>query len=125
MIAIINGTEGATLKSFKGGFDLLRLILLSDGTVGPTGQVAAVGSPLDVTGDTVTLEVYDTVDRRNAAVKSLPATIVGATYGYLTVALTATLMDFGPGTYYVYAKRSENTGATIEFSRVHSVMQVS
>ena len=124
MIAIINGQEGPTLSLFKGGFGLLQLILLSDGELGPTGQVAAKGSPLDVTGDTVTIEVYDTSDRRNTATKSLPATIVTAGAGHLTVALTATLMDFGPGKYYAYAKRSENTGATVEFSRSYAVMQV-
>lgn len=124
MIAILNGEEGGSIYLYKGGSDLLRLQLLSDGAVGPTGQVSAIGSPLDVTGDTITVEFYDAPDRRNAATKSVPATIVAATNGYTTVTVAAATIDFGPGTFYAFVKRSENTGSTIEFSRKYNVVTV-
>ena len=125
MIAIINGEEGSSLQLFKGATTMARLLLLSDGNAGPTGQVTPVGTPLDVTGDTVTLEVYDTQDRRNAVVASIAATIVTATAGYLTISISSAQASFGPGTYYGYVKRNENTGTTIEFGRKFLTMVVS
>lgn len=125
MIALINGAEGATLKLFKGGYTMLRVHNMSDGEEGPTGQVSAIGTPLDVTGDTLTLEIYDTADRRNAAVKSITITVgAGAVYGYSVCTIVAASIDFGPGTYYGYVKRIENTGTTTEYSRTHCVIQV-
>jgi hypothetical protein len=117
MIALIQGEEGSQVELFKGGSALIPLQLLSDGTVGPTGQVEQKGTPLDVAGDTTTVEVYDTQDRRNAVVKSLATTIVTATSGYLTVTVATATIDFGPGTYFGFVKRLENTGTTVEFSR--------
>lgn len=118
MIAILNGHEGSTIDIFKGADSLVQLTLLSDGSSGPAGQVSRIGTPLDVTGDTVTLEVYDSVLRKNPATVALPFTIVAAAGGQGTLAVTATNSALlTAGTFYGYVKRSENTATSIEFSR--------
>lgn len=118
MIALINGTEGGSLDLFKGADALLPVTLLADGMTGPTGQVSRIGTPLDLTGDTVTLEVYDSVTRKNVATVSLPFTIVTPLAGQGTIAVSLANSNLlSPGIYYGYVKRSENTGTTIEFSR--------
>lgn len=119
MIAIINGLEGSTQDVFRGADSLMQVTLLSDGLVGPTGQVSRIGTPLDVTGDTVTLEIYDTNTRKNTVIASLPFSIVTAAAGQGTLAVSlanSNLLAAGT-TYYGFIKRSENTGTTIEFSR--------
>jgi hypothetical protein len=118
MIAILNGTEGSALDVFKGADSLIQATLLADGLTGPTGQVSRIGTPLDLTGDTTTLEVYDSVQRKNVATVSLPFTIVTAAAGQGTIAVSLANSNLlSPGVYYGYVKRSENTGTTIEFSR--------
>ena len=118
MIAIINGQEGSTIDVFKSSDSILQLTLLSDGAAGPTGQVLRAGTPLDITGDTITLEVYDSVQRKNAAAVALPCTIVSATAGQGTIAISLANSALIPaGVSYGFIKRSENIGTSVEFSR--------
>jgi len=124
MIALINGIEGGALKLFKGAATLLRLVVLSDGDNGPSGQVPATGTPLDVTGDTVSLLIYDTADRRNAALATVAGTIVTAAAGYLTISVLNATIAIGPGTFFGFISRSENTGTTLEFSRNMNVITI-
>jgi hypothetical protein len=124
MIALVNGEEGAGQVLFKGGATMWRIHLLSDGTEGPTGQVLPKGTPLDLTGDTVSVEFYDSSDRRNAAVTSLSTTLTTATSGFVTATVANATIDFGPGTYWAFIKRTENTGTTAEFSRVYNTVMV-
>jgi hypothetical protein len=124
MIALVNGEEGAGQVLFKGGATMWRIHLLSDGTEGPTGQVTPKGTPLDITGDTVTVELYDTADRRNTAVKSVTVALTTPLGGYGTATFANATVDFGPGTYWAFVKRLENTGTTAEFSRVFNTVTV-
>ena len=119
MIAILNGVEGGTLDVFKGADALIQLTALSDGTAGPTGQVARIGTPLDVTGDTVSLEIYDAVTRVNTVSLSVAAALVTVAAGQGTFSITATASAalLAGKVYYGFVKRAENTGTTVEFSR--------
>lgn len=126
MIALLNGTEGGTLDLFKGADTVLAYTLLSDGLTGPVGQVSRIGSPLDITGDTVTLELYDALTRVNVSTVSVAAVLVAAAAGQGTITITpansATLL--AGKTYYAFVKRAENIGTTVEFSRKYFVVTV-
>lgn len=126
MIAIVNGEEGSTLPIYKASSLFLTLVLLSDGDLGPTAALTtARGTPLDLTADTVSVEVYDDVTRKNAAVASLSATISATpTAGLATATVLPAALNFGPGKYYAFVKRTENVGTTVEFSRRFTTLQV-
>lgn len=123
MIAVINGAVGGTLEIFKGTDGVLQFALQSNGRQGPASQVSRIGTPLDLTGDTVTLELYDDINRKNAATVSLTGTLVTAAAGTGTfahsVAQSALLVL---SKYYAFVKRTENTGTTVEFSDVGTVI---
>jgi hypothetical protein len=112
MKAIINGVEGGEIRLFKSGDEpALNVILLSD-----------AGAQLDITADTITLEVYTKKDRSVAASLSAAGVLAGATAGYATVTLTSAQLNFGPGTYYGFIKRVENVGSTVEFSNIPATL---
>lgn len=96
MRAIVNGVEGGRIGLYKGGAATLKIRLLGDD-----------GTTVDIT-DAVTLEaiVYDTKDRRNAAIFSKALTPGTLTAGVATLALLASEMTWGPSTnnvpYYLY-----------------------
>jgi hypothetical protein len=113
MIAYVRGEENSTIDLFKAGDDVVKAVIVSDAAV-----------PLDITGDTLTLEVYDTEDRKNAVIASLAGTIAVATGGEITFTLADTQITFGPGKYYGFVKRSENVGSTIEFSRKPTILNI-
>ncbi len=107
MRAIIEGVEGPRLAMFKGGTRSLVIHLINDD-----------GSPFDVTGGTVDFIIYDTKDRRNAAVKTKSCTLTTAAAGYVTAAFLATDMDFGPGAgtpYYGYVKYTGPSTGFLEY----------
>lgn len=91
--AFINGLEGDLLSLFKAADDVVNVVLLDDDNV-----------PVDLTDSVLTLEVYDTEDRRNAAVKSLAVTVAAPTAGKGICTVADTQMDFGPGKYYVFTQ---------------------
>lgn len=124
MIALINGSEGGSVSLFKGATALLLLTLLGDGNDGPAP--VQDGTPLDLTGDTVTLEVYDTTTRKNAATKTLTATLatLPKVQGHASLTVAVADIDFGPGTYYAFVKRINDTGPTTEFSRKYTTIKV-
>lgn len=118
MRALINGEEGGAIDAFVGADTLLQVLAISDGeSGGDPAQILPKGKPLDVTGDTVSVEIYDTKDRRNAAVLSVAATIVTAAGGYLTALIANAVAVAGlRGVKYAYVKRLENTNSIISFS---------
>lgn len=125
MRALINGVEGGALDAYIGADTLFQVILVSDGeSGGDAAQITPKGKPLDVTGDTVTIECYDTTDRRNAASISIPCTIVTAAGGYLTALLTnANAVAALRGTRYAFIKRLENVASIISFSEQYAVIK--
>ena len=103
MRLILNGriTED-TLKIFKSADDSLITgrILNADGTV------------YDMTSATATLEVYDTVNRKNAASVSWALVTVVAANGSFSFTPAVATTNLVPGTYYVYLK-STIAGVTL------------
>ncbi len=97
MRAIIEGVEGGKLGLFKGGDRTLKCLLTNDD-----------GSVIDLTDGSVSFDFYDTLDRRNAAVKTQAGVLTTPLGGYTTLVLLAAGMTFGPSTndvpYYLYAK---------------------
>ena len=111
MISLLNGVEEGDHFFFKGGDKDLTIVLMDDN-----------GAYLVVTADVVKLKLYDTEDRRNAAVlTSSTATIATAAAGYLTLALTTAQMNFVPNSdgkpYFAFVERNENVANTFEYSR--------
>lgn len=102
MRVLINGLVGTdpTIKLFKAAdaSDVLVRLMNDDGTV------------IDVTAGTNTLEFYTTANRSIAAVKSQALTTVTATAGHTKFTPSIAGVNFGPGTYYAFAKRVDGTG---------------
>jgi hypothetical protein len=81
--------------------------------------VDADGTPVNMTGATATLEVYDSIDRKAAAVKSLALTVATAAAGHLTYTPIVADMSFGPGTYYAFVKHVVTTGSVVTITVNH------
>ncbi len=115
MIALINGAEGATLYWQKGANQDGTLMLLNDdGTI-----------PAALAADTVTLEVYADASRSAAAVASHTCAVGTVAAGIFTIAIAFGAMSYGPGTYYVFAKRlQDDAGTPVHFSRKYCVLVV-
>ena len=82
----------------------------------PTRIFADDGTPIDLATGTLTIEVYDLVSRKNAATKSYATTTVVAAAGTAKVVPTVAANNFGPGTYYAFAKFVVTSGGAISFS---------
>lgn len=105
-VAIVNGHEGGEERIRIGSVARLRASLLTE-----------AGVPLDVTGDTVTMELYDKEDRRNASSQSIALPVATAAAGYVEAAIDQETITADPGTYYGYIKRFENSASVYSFSR--------
>ena len=108
MIGLIAGEEGQTISLFKGADDSLIGTILNDD-----------GSFIDLTGDTVHFLIYDTLDRRNAAVADFTAALTSPTAGEVTMTITNAAMNFGPSDnlYYGFLKHILAAGG-VTFSRI-------
>ena len=97
MIALINGIEGNVLDIYKGSNVSLECVLLDD-----------TGAQIDLTGGAVTLQVFDTEDRRNAIIDDAAGTLTDDAAGHVTFAFVPADLSWGPGTngapYFGYAK---------------------
>lgn len=94
---------GGALKLFKGADDTLKNVrLLNDN-----------GTPVDTTGATATIEIYDRVDRKNTAVASLALSVVTATAGAMSFTPTIANTNIAQGTYYVYVKHVVTAGTVV------------
>jgi hypothetical protein len=113
VIGIFKGVEGGLIEVPKG----------TDGTI--TAQVLSTvdGAVRPLTGETVTFEVYDTADRRNAVIKTISTAITTALAGYVTATLTPAVLNFGPGSYYMFIKVVD-AGALVHWSRKHTILKV-
>jgi hypothetical protein len=102
---VLNGMlqTDATLKLFKA----------ADGDVVNVRVFSDAGVPEDCDTDTVTLELYDTTDRRNAVTKSIALAGADDDLGELSFTPTVASVDFGPGTYYAFLKHIAGTVTTI------------
>ena len=113
VIAIVKGAEGGQVEVPKAsdGTLVAQILSTTDGAVRP------------LTSETVTFEVYDTADRRNAVIKTISTTITTALAGYVTATLTPAILNFGPGSYFLFAKVVD-AGALVHWSRKHTVLKV-
>lgn len=115
MRALINGVEGGAQTLFKGQ-DATWLIQLLEDT----------GALIDVTGDTITLNFYDRVDRLNAATLTVTVALTTVAAGFTT----ATITDTNTGTltagatYYCFVKRDDGTAGVFSFANNYTVVYV-
>jgi len=104
MRALYDGVENNTdLTAFKEADGVINVVLLGDD-----------GLPIDLTGETIFIEVQANKVRATE-VKSLTGVLHQALGGSYTVTLEPTggadnIMDFGPGTYYLFAYRIDGGG---------------
>ncbi len=106
MRMLIDGAEGNEIVVDKGADKTVNIMLLTD-----------TGGLIPSTAETWTLQIYDTADRRNAAITSATLTTGTAAAGFGTMILTAaiTALLSAGGTYYAYGKRVD-AGTLIAFS---------
>src|SRR5690348_231590 len=102
MIALLNGVVGGSIDLFKGSNESIKIVLLTD-----------AGAQIDLTADiggtgSVVLEIYDTEDRRNAAIDTVVCTTGDLTAGYMTAAFVPADLNYGPQTnnapYWAYVR---------------------
>lgn len=111
MISLLNGIEEGEHFMYRGEDQTLKIILMDEN-----------GLYLTTTADVIKLKLYDTEDRRNAAIfTSDAATITTALAGLETIAITAAQMNFTFNTdgkpYFAFVERNENVANTFEYSR--------
>lgn len=95
MIAIIEGSRGKTRNLLRATDDSIVAVLLDDD-----------GAPLDVTGGTVTLEVYANSSRSDTPT-SISGTLTAATAGHVTFTITDTdfpIASFSAADYHAWVK---------------------
>ncbi len=92
--AFFNGEEAGVLTLAKDADDDFNIALVDEDNI-----------PVNLTTGTLTVEVYDTADRRNAAIKSWAITTPDApTGGAANVPVSVATTGFGPGIFYAYTK---------------------
>ena len=102
------------IKGLSTPADTLKLYKAIDAPDVPVRIIGADGTPMALTSVTTTIEVYDSPTRKNAAIKSFSTTTVVATGGEAKVVPTVAAVNFGPGTYYMFAKTVDvSTNVTI------------
>ena len=114
MIAIVEGSRGKTRNLFRGTDDSIVAVLLDDD-----------GAPLDVTGYTVTLEVYASSNRSDTPT-SIAGTLTAATAGHVTFTIADTdftVASFSQASYYAYVKTVDGS-ANIELSAEANVLNL-
>jgi hypothetical protein len=111
MRALFNGVEGGTLTQRKGTDGVYRLVLTTD-----AGGVQALST------GTVDVLVYDTADRRNAALKTISATVTTAANGFCTLTISAATLNIGPGIYYAFARFT--LSGVITFGEKYAILVV-
>lgn len=99
--------DGETVKLFKGADRVLTNVRL----------INTDGTPVNLTGATATLEIYASVDRKAAAVASLTLTTVTAAAGSMSITPTIANINFGPGTYYMFAKHVVTSGTVVTITK--------
>lgn len=95
---------------------VLKLFKAADESIQRVRVISDEGVPEDVTGDTVTLELYSKSDRSGTVVKSQALTTVSATAGTMSFTPTIAGQNYGPGTYFAFLKHV-TAGGTVTFSK--------
>lgn len=120
MRAFINGVEkNPNVNLFKEADDNLNVALMNDD-----------GSPVDITADAVAIEVQSS-KARATAVKDLNGVLHAApSSGHFTVKVEPTgggdnVMDFGPGTYYLFPYRVEDVSGDKHYADGFATLTVS
>lgn len=90
----------------------------------PVRIFADDGTPIDLATGTLTVEVYDMVQRKNAASKSYATTTVVAAAGAAKVVPTVAANNFGPGVYYAFAKFVVTAGGAVSISTNYVTLKV-
>jgi hypothetical protein len=113
MKALFNGQVGGSIQFQKGAnYSGIPITILTD-----AGAIQALST------GTVDLVVYDTSDRRNAALKTVSVTVTTATDGKCTLALVPANLDFGPGTYFGFVRFTDAT-SKVFFSRQFTLVNI-
>ena len=113
MRALYDGVESnTTLALAKGGDDSINLMLITDD-----------GLPIDITGDAVDVEVHPAKTRTGVETKLLGTTLGVVAAGQVTIDITDVVMDFGPGTYYCFARWTE-AGGNINYADGYAIVVV-
>lgn len=114
-IALVNGSEITPLELYQLAVDTINVRALD-----------LTGAALDVTADTLSLEIYATPTRVAAALLSVALTVDAApTSGASSVTLTNTTISTALAkgtTYFMFVKRIENVGSTVIFSRLPTTL---
>ena len=113
MRALINGVEGNVLELQKGADVVYNARITNDD-----------GSLIDVTTDVdQKFILYDTADRRNAAILTITMAVVAAAQGTLTATLTdaQTAALTSGATYYAFVKRNA-AGPLVSFGNKHATI---
>lgn len=112
MIAILSGRRGDLIKQKRDSNFAIEAILLD-----------ANGAPVDVTGFTVTLEVYENVDRSDTPI-SLAATLTAPTAGHVTVTVDGdvALANTSAKDYYAWVKQDDS--GSLEYSDEFTILRL-
>ena len=115
MRALINGVEGGSRTIFKGQDLVLLVQVLNDD-----------GSLITVTGDSVSLMLFDRIDRANAAILTITAAITTAAAGFTTATVTDTQTGTlaAGATYYAFVRRDAATAGAFSFADNYTVVYV-
>lgn len=114
MIAIINGERGSTINYIRGSDKTLYGSLLADD-----------GQPFgDLTGDTVTLEIYKKRDRSDTP-QSVAGVLVTATASQVSFALDdgGVLADDAFGKAFAWVKVDDGAGV-VNFSKEFTILNL-
>ena len=113
MRALINGVEGNALDLAKGADAVFNARITNDD-----------GSFIDTTTDVdQKFILYDTADRRNAAILTITCAVVAAAQGTLTATISdaqSAALTSG-ATYYAFIKRNA-AGPLVSFGKAHSTI---
>lgn len=107
MKALVSGNINGGITAYKGAdFKAVNLMLIEDD-----------GSLIDLTGDTVEVEIYVQGGRGGTAVATITASLATAASGLCSLALTDTETDaLAPGSYDYFVKRTENSSGDVHMS---------
>lgn len=97
MRALIKGEEGKNISLPKGA-DIITAI--------PIMIINDTGTVHDLSTATVDLVVYDRTDRTSTVIATLPITVATAAAGVCTLTAAVAAMNFGPGNYYGFVRKT-------------------
>lgn len=115
MRARFNGNEGVDAD------DVILLMKNADDTVNIC-FTDDDGAPVDLTANTLSVEVYAQNHRSGTPVKTWTPPVTAASAGYSQFSVDAADVDFGPGDYFMWAKRIG--GGAVEIAKISTRLVV-